>query len=62
MAEARRGTAALLLTAGDPEISGTLADGIMAVRGAKDLIRLDAERRATFPDTKLVSKIGRAHV
>ena len=33
MAEARRGTAMLLLTAGDPEISGALADGIMAVRG-----------------------------
>lgn len=28
----RRGTAMLLLTAGDPEISGALADGIMAVR------------------------------
>ena len=32
MAEIRRGTAMLLLTAGDPEISGALADGIMAVR------------------------------
>lgn len=39
----------LLLTAGDAEISTALADGIMAVRGSGDLIRLDAERRATFP-------------
>lgn len=45
----RRGTAMLLLTAGDKEISQALADGIMAVRGTEDLIRLDAERRATFP-------------
>ena len=50
MAEIRRGTAMLLLTAGDPEISGALADGIVAVRGTGDLIRLDAERRATFPN------------
>lgn len=49
MAESRRGTAMLLLTAGDAEISGALANGIMAVRGTGDLIRLDAERRATFP-------------
>ena len=40
----------LLLTAGDKEISTALADGIMAVRGTEDLIRLDAERRATFPN------------
>lgn len=44
----RRGTAMLLLTAGDEQISSALASGIMAVRGTGDLIRLDAERRATF--------------
>jgi len=49
MAETRRGTAMLLLTAGDEQISSALASGIMAVRGTGDLIRLDAERRATFP-------------
>jgi hypothetical protein len=32
MAEIRRGTAMLLLTAGDKEISTALADGILAVR------------------------------
>ena len=32
MAEIRRGTAMLLLTAGDREISKALADGILAVR------------------------------
>lgn len=32
MAEKRRGTAMLLLTAGDEQISTALADGIMAVR------------------------------
>jgi len=49
MAETRRGTAMLLLTAGDEQISSALASGIMAVRGTGDLIRLDAERRATCP-------------
>lgn len=48
MADVKRGYA-MLITAGDAEISGALADGILAVRGTRDLIRLDAERRATFP-------------
>lgn len=45
MAEIRRGTAMLLLTAGDPEISTALADGIMAVRlpEAKPLTREEAQ-------------------
>lgn len=47
MAEIRRGTAMLLLTAGDEQISTALADGIMAVRGTGDLIRPAAQ--ATFP-------------
>ena len=47
----------LLMTAGDKEISQALADGIMAVRGTGDLIRLDAERRATFP---IGGRLGKA--
>lgn len=48
MAEIRRGIAMLLLTAGDPEISGALADGIMAVR-------LPAARPLTHEEAKVVS-------
>lgn len=44
----RRGYA-MLIQGGDKEISAALASGILAVRGTGDLIRLDAERRATFP-------------
>lgn len=40
----------MLIRGGDAEISGALASGIMAVRGTEDLIRLDAERRSTFPN------------
>lgn len=45
MAESRRGTAMLLLTAGDPEIYGALADGILAVRlpEAKPLTHEEAQ-------------------
>ena len=48
MSESKRG-AVLLIRAGDPEISGAIADGIMTARGAGagDLIRPAA--RATFP-------------
>ena len=48
MAEIKRGYA-MLLTAGDEQISKALADGILAVRWTGDLIRIDAERRDTFP-------------
>lgn len=45
MAEIRRGTAMLLLTAGDEEISKALADGMLAARlpMAKPLTREQAE-------------------
>lgn len=45
MAETRRGTAMLLLTAGDEQISSALASGIMAVRlpAARPLTREQAD-------------------
>lgn len=49
MSESKRGVA-MILQAGDPEISGAIAEGIMTARGAGagDLIRPAA--RATFPN------------
>ena len=62
MAEIRRGTAMLLLTAGDKEISTALADGIMAARlpMAKPLGHKEVETvRAEIDRQKIAEELRR---
>lgn len=58
MAEIRRGTAMLLLTAGDKQISKALADGILAVRlpMAKPLGHKEAEAVSAEMDRQRIAE------
>lgn len=56
MAEIKRGTVMLLFTAGDPEISGALADGIMKGRGARRAAPIRDERKVLTPEQVEVVK------